>query len=120
MWRNQCCLRGQISRFLDAETQIGWDNLCLLKYGANPCPTKHDGNTPLHKLLVWQKMGIVVILLTKAGADIDATKESDSSVPLITAAKSQHLNISVFIDHGADPDRQDSGGNTALHHIRKS
>jgi len=56
-------------------------------------------------------------LLVKAGADINATKESDGSTPLIAAAKAQHLDVSVFIDHGADPNRQDTDGNTALHHI---
>jgi ankyrin repeat protein len=92
----------------------------LLKYGANPCATDHNGNTPLHKPPMRKQNETVIRLLTKAGADINATNESDGSTPLIAAAKAQCLDVSAFIDHGADPNKQDSDGNTALHHICKS
>jgi ankyrin repeat protein len=68
----------------------------------------------------WKQNERAVELLVKAGADIDAVNESDCSTPRIAAAKAQFLDVSIFIKHGADPNRQDSDGNTALHHVCKS
>jgi ankyrin repeat protein len=113
-WANQLAFgRGHTDR-------MGQFVSLLLKYGANPCATDRNGNTPLHQTLTWKRNERVIELLVKAGADINATKESDGVTPLIATAKAQQLDVSVFINHGADPNRQDSDGNTALHHICES
>jgi hypothetical protein len=102
------CLHGPIKAGLGREI-----------HGADPCATDYEGNTPLHKILGPYADKKAVELLLEAGADINAAN-SDDSTPLIALAKAQNLDVSAFIQLRADPNRQDSGGNTALHHICKS
>ena len=92
----------------------------LLKHGANPRATDNAGNTPLHEYQLWYHNSSVIGLFTKAGADINATREEDLVTPLIAAAKSQCVDVRAYIDKGADPNMQDSDGNTALHYICRS
>lgn len=113
-WNNQLAFEHR-----DSNRKVRFVSI-LLRHGADPCATDRDGNTPLHLNSRWTQSQRVVELLVKAGADINATKETDGSTPLISAAKAQQLDVSMFINHGADPNRQDSDGNTALHHICES
>ena len=92
----------------------------LLKYGANPRATDNEGNTALHLSLRRNQSTGVIGLLVRAGADINATREEDLVTPLIAAAKIRCVNVKAYIENGADPNLQDSDGNTALHHICRS
>ncbi|KAK5057680.1 hypothetical protein LTR84_011681 [Exophiala bonariae] len=92
----------------------------LLKHGADPCAKDYEGNTPLHKSEAWNTDRKPLELLVKAGADINDANDSDGSTPLISAAKARILDVSELIELGADPNRQDLDGNTALHHTCKS
>jgi ankyrin repeat protein len=112
-WTNQGCFGEG-----DPDSKARFISI-LLKHGADPCATDYEANTPLHKTLGPYADEKVVELLLEAGADINAAN-SDDSTPLIALAKAQNLDVSAFIQLGADPNRQDSGGNTALHHICKS
>ena len=86
----------------------------LLKYGANPCAIDNEGNTVLHQPLRRDQSNGVIGLLVKAGADINAARGEDLVTPLIAAAKIQCVDVKEYIDNGADPNLQDSDGNTAL------
>jgi ankyrin repeat protein len=92
----------------------------LLRHHANPSATDDKGNTPLHQPRRRASVHKVIELLTRAGADINVTRDGDLVTPLIAAAKSQCTDVKEYIDHGADPNMQDSDGNTALHHICRS
>ena len=113
-WADQVFLRQRDS---DSKTRF---ISALLKHGANPCATDHEGNTPLHKIHSWQLDPKALELLVNAGADINAANKSNGSTPLIHAARAQNVDVSAFIELGADPNRQDSDGNTALHYICSS
>lgn len=92
----------------------------LLKYGANPRMTDNKGNTALHFHQMWCQDPKIIGLFTNGGADINALRESDLVTPLIAAAKAQCVDVRSYIKNGADPNMQDSDGNTALHHISRS
>lgn len=89
----------------------------LLRHGANPKVTDHAGNTPLHLQQKWNQSPGVVPMLVQWGAEINARRESDLATPLIAAAQSQTVKVNEYIDSGAEPNLQDSEGNTALHQI---
>ncbi|XHG06285.1 hypothetical protein AWENTII_009490 [Aspergillus wentii] len=88
----------------------------LLKHGADPRATDNRGNTVLHKASWCRERKQVVELFVKAGADINAINH-EGLTPLITMAKQQIFDIRSFVDNGADVNKQDPDGNTALHHI---
>lgn len=92
----------------------------LLRHRASPNATDDEGNTPLHQPTRWESNQKVIELFTKAGADINAARNVDLMTPLIRAAKFQCADVKGYIDNGADPNVQDSDGNTALHHICRS
>lgn len=92
----------------------------LLEYGANPNATDNAGNTALHQYRAWNQYPEVVRLLTSAGADINHARAGDLVTPLICAARGQCTDCKAYIENGANPNMQDSDGNTALHHICKS
>jgi ankyrin repeat protein len=89
----------------------------VLKYGANPCATDRNGNTPLPKVWGWKQNERVVELLVKAGADINTVNESGGSTLLFLRQK---LSFSTSACSPNSPNRQYSDGNTALHRVRKS
>ena len=86
----------------------------LLKYGADPCAIDNEGNTALHHSSRRNQSDGVIALLVNAGADINAAREEDLVTPLIAAAKMQCVDVKAYVDNGADPNLQDSEGNTAL------
>ncbi|KAB8265038.1 ankyrin repeat-containing domain protein [Aspergillus pseudonomiae] len=89
----------------------------LLQHGANPCAIDNKGDTPLHNLLIVNMNSRVLKLFVKAGANINHGRHGDLVTPLISAAMNRSLDAMPFIENGADPNLQDSDGNTALHHI---
>ncbi|OGM45308.1 putative ankyrin repeat domain protein [Aspergillus bombycis] len=89
----------------------------LLKHGANPCATDNKGNTPLHNLTSDNMNSRVLELFVNAGANINHGRHGDLVTPLISAAMNKSLDVTPLIENGADPNLQDSDGNTALHHI---
>ena len=89
----------------------------LLTHGANPCVTDNNGDTPLHNLIPDNINSTVIKMFVKAGADINYGRQGDLVTPLISAAKHYGADVTPFIENGADPNLQDSDGNTALHHI---
>ncbi|GAB1206089.1 hypothetical protein APSETT445_004770 [Aspergillus pseudonomiae] len=89
----------------------------LLQHGANPCAIDNKGDTPLHNLSIVNMNSRVLKLFVKAGANINHGRHGDLVTPLISAAMNRSLDAMPFIENGADPNLQDSDGNTALHHI---
>ncbi|RMZ41376.1 hypothetical protein AFCA_004741 [Aspergillus flavus] len=89
----------------------------LLEHGANPCATDNKGDTPLHNLTRDNMNSRVIKMFVKGGADINYGRQGDLVTPLISAAICRGGDVTPFIENGADPNLQDSDGNTALHHI---
>ncbi|KNG81063.1 putative ankyrin repeat domain protein [Aspergillus nomiae NRRL 13137] len=89
----------------------------LLQHGANPCATDNKGDTPLHNLSIDNTNSRVLKLFVKAGANINHGRQGDFVTPLISAAMNRIVDVTPFIENGADPNLQASDGNTALHHI---
>ncbi|KAE8420071.1 ankyrin repeat-containing domain protein [Aspergillus pseudocaelatus] len=89
----------------------------LLTHGANPCATDNKGDTPLHNLTRDNINSTVIKMFVKAGADINYGRQGDLVTPLISAVSHYDADVTPFIENGADPNLQDSDGNTALHHI---
>jgi ankyrin repeat protein len=92
----------------------------LLEYGANPNATDNAGNTALHQHRMWNQYPEVIRLLTSAGADINRARDGDLVTPLISAAKAQCVDCKAYVENGANPNMQDSDGNTAFHHVSRS
>ncbi|KAL2822234.1 ankyrin repeat-containing domain protein [Aspergillus cavernicola] len=92
----------------------------LLRHGANVRAIDHQRSTVLHGCPPYYNASPAMQLLVKAGADINHARKGDGVTPLIAAAKRQFLDLKLFVDCGADPNLQDSDGNTALHYICSS
>jgi ankyrin repeat protein len=64
------------------------------------------GSTALHMALVSEDLPVVVELLLKAGADVNAKEEAEGKLrtPLLQAAQAGHLEAAkVLIKYKADP-----------------
>ncbi|KAL6229079.1 hypothetical protein BDW75DRAFT_250178 [Aspergillus navahoensis] len=94
----------------------------LLRHGVNVRATDHNGDTSLHVSAVTHRPGpnSTIQLLVDAGADINEGRDGDGMTPLMVAAQNSRFNIELFVENGADPNMQDSNGNTALHYVCKS
>jgi ankyrin repeat protein len=93
----------------------------FLNYRADATVTDLEGSTPLHVLnrinhQVHHKAKSLRLLIA-AGADINAVRTSDGETPLITATRQAHvMDPKMFHGLGADMNRQNHLGNTALHY----
>lgn len=94
----------------------------LLSNGADPnAPADYTGiETPLH-FAAWFGSLEAAEALLDGGADVDAQIDQDLT-PMMRAVKdgsSQRFAriVTLLLDRGADPNRQDINGNTALHYI---
>jgi ankyrin repeat protein len=89
----------------------------FLGHGADASATDLDGSTLLHALTLGFNETIAIRMLIAAGADINAMREKDGEILLITATR-QHrvINPTTFHNFSADFSLQDLEGNTALHY----
>jgi ankyrin repeat protein len=89
----------------------------LLSAGADPNKRNHDGQTPL--LLLRSKLGLMVDVLLKYGADINAKDFAGRTLLCHIMGErmsSDHSDIEALIAKGADPSVSDYKGKTLLHH----
>ena len=93
----------------------------LLERGADPTIADRKGDTVLHDLVRVSPTHVEALLnqLLAAGADINRQNRSGQT-PLIRAAfgsADRVIVASALLDRGAEPNLQDSRGNTALHEL---
>lgn len=91
----------------------------LLDRGADPTIGNKRGNTALHELvrISPERIDSTLAALLKAGAVIDQPNGAGQT-PLIRAALASATRTQIthaLLVHGADPNRQDTRGNTAVH-----
>ena len=95
----------------------------LLEAGGNPNVRDKDRNAPLHlasyaptaELMVRDSISSIVVLLM-GGADVAATNvEKRTALHLAAGSHDQAGGVTALLRAGADPNREDSGGETPLH-----
>lgn len=89
----------------------------LLEAGANPNQCNSTGETPLHVVCaecIQPSAAFIVDSLLKAGAK-PTIADDNGTTPLMHAADNP-LTLEMLIAYGAELNKQDELGNTALHH----
>ncbi len=88
---------------------------CLLSHGADKEATNHGGWRSLHIAAVWDHYFVADCLINTGGADVNAAIAANGRTPLILAAYSGHsATVHCLVNAGADKNRGDSHGRTAL------
>lgn len=93
----------------------------LLANGAKPdSPRTPRGRTPLIVASAYYSGTVVCGLLVENGADVNATAD-DGSTALMLAAQSMKITlVEYFLSKGADPNRKDNSGRSALDYARSA
>ena len=92
---------------------------CLISHGADiDLQDKYHGNTALHYAVEnYHGSCEVLSCLVENGADVNKGTDDINCTPLMIASRKGQVNVvALLIMHGANIDRQDKCGNTALHH----
>ena len=81
----------------------------------------NEGNTVLHLACQSQEKNVVLHLVDKKGAQIDARRSSeDKETPIHVAAQFQSTEIvDILLNRGADIENTDASGCTPLHHAAR-
>ncbi len=94
----------------------------LLRAGMHPDIPDHGGHTPLYQVAneCSSEAGpLVVRALVRAGADVNAQTGVTGATALHMAARRGHVEIArALLEYGADLDRRDRKGDTALRRAR--
>jgi ankyrin repeat protein len=93
----------------------------LLDHGADPRAKAECGSTLLHLMNGKEQEHEAILLLIKAGADINAVRTSDGKTPMLNYASIAHdvPDLTRFIQYGIDFSKTDNDGNTVLHYLMK-
>ena len=87
-----------------------------LEAGADPNARDENGDTPLHRAVLWGDAGAIAPLL-EAGADPNA-RDENGDTPLHKAVFQGHADaIAALLEAGADPEARDRYGRTPLHRV---
>ncbi|XP_046546765.1 ankyrin repeat and protein kinase domain-containing protein 1-like [Haliotis rubra] len=105
------------SSLLHTSVKYGNTDVCtyLLAQGADVTARDHNGCTPLHIASVWGDESSARALL-EAGADVQARNKSRETPILVTAKHGIWPLMKMLYSRGADPNDNDTDGNTVLHY----
>ena len=105
-----CCIIDDIDQFETLLSDHNDDNLYqqYISY--------HDTKvTFLHLCCLYNSQAIAGYLVQQKNINIELEREHDKKTAIIIAVESQHIDIvKLLLDHGADLDKQDIDGNTAI------
>jgi len=88
----------------------------LIKKGTDVTIKDSSGNTALHKAAESHETAYLIPALIKRGADVNSANNKGAT-PLINAVKNYNSNaVNMLLGNGADPDKSDENGYTALHY----
>lgn len=91
----------------------------LLEAGADPAQPGIDGDTAVHLAAMADDPRYLALLL-REGADADARNPRTGATPLFSALRGKREpQLEALLAAGADPNAEDSGGNTPLHQAGK-
>ncbi|KAM6515600.1 hypothetical protein FALCPG4_013819 [Fusarium falciforme] len=108
---------------LKAAEQDGDETMARQLVGSGARVNEHDQElrfSPLRWAIMYNHTKIVHFLI-KHGADLNA-RAKDDTAPLLAATEEREKRgrdktiVWLLLEHGADPDKQDRDGRTALHH----
>ena len=91
----------------------------LIKKGANVKALDNLGQTALHHLTYFSGSPLVIDFLAKRGLDMDQSN-TRGMTPLMLAVKSgREKTVESLISYGADPQKQDVRGWTAMDYLKE-
>ncbi|KAF2146951.1 uncharacterized protein K452DRAFT_209900, partial [Aplosporella prunicola CBS 121167] len=87
----------------------------LIEHGADLCQADDQGWFPAITASSYGRMDTVVLLI-RAGVDVNATYGEDGSTALHKAVEHFHglSTVKILLEHGADASKQDNEGKTPL------
>lgn len=111
---NQMDSNGETLLSVVARTGLRQTIIVLLAWGANPNLANSNGETPLFIVAREGQLEVVQILL-QAKANLNQLSEDQKTKLLMTAVHRNNLGfVQFFIERGANPNLQDSNGQTPL------